>query len=147
MKKTSIFVIFVSFILSIFLISFYGLAIVDDHMKAYISSVEILSYDVSIYEKTNQKIKNVSLDEETGIAQIYIDYSVKSNNHEDASLYDYCEFTILSGNGEFELDNITYPYAEINKSRLTFYHQTAIKVMLSTTDGSNKTDFCLFVCK
>ena len=46
----------------------------------------------------------------------------------------------------FEEDGVEYPFAEIEKDRVTFYKACDITVMLRTTDGSGLSDSVIIFC-
>lgn len=143
MKKSSIFILVVTFLLSIFLVSFYGLQIRDEHMKRYFTKAEIL--DAQVIEFEGEKLKYIiyDFDKQKAPSSLYIEYSVTPEDVTDSEGY---EFIITSGNGTFIEDEIEYPFAEITKNRVTFYKACDITVMLRTTDGSGLSDSVIIFC-
>lgn len=149
MKKSSLFIAIVSFLLSVLLVSMLGGAIKDDQFKVYISEVEILTYDI-VFEGeggSKTKFKEVDFDEASGETKIAIDYRIAPE--EDATNSNAYEFAIVDGNEQFDIGDGYHTMkdcATLEKNILTFYHPVSIKVMLRTTDGSALSDFCTFIC-
>ena len=75
MKKSSIFILVITFIVSIFVISFFGLQVRDEHMKRYFTRAEFINTEV-IDMPDGSKIKyvNVTINEEDGMGYFYITY-------------------------------------------------------------------------
>ena len=148
MKKSSLFIAIVSFLLSIFLVSMLGGAIKDDQFKIYFSEVEILSYDIILEGEggSKYKFKGVDFDESSGETKFAIDYRIAPEEATNSTAY---EFAIVDGNEKFDIGDGQHTMkdcATIEKNILTFYHPVSIKVMLRTTDGSALSDFCTFIC-
>ena len=149
MKKSSLFVAIVGFLVSVFLISLFGGAVRDDQFKIYFENVSILTYDIILKGEggTEHKFKEVIFDEDLGETKIAIDYEIKPESATNTSAY---EFIIADGNEQFDIGDASHTMmdcATIEKNILTFYHPVSIKVMLRTTDGSALSDFCTFICK
>lgn len=154
MKKSSIFVLIVTFIISIFLINFYGLSVRTDHMKSYIKNVSMDSLTLintgeSIEFKTAGKIKyarvNFALAEE-GSLSFFIEHTIDPETAES----DTYEFVILSGNEEFEViedeEVRTYYYAELAKNKLVINHVCSLVIELRALDGSGRSDKVTIIC-
>lgn len=161
MKKSSIFILLVTFIVSIFMISFYGGSIRNDQFKRYFDDAEILYFEQMKEDGTLQKIdireesigkktlrySVIELNQYDGIAQVYIKYSVTPEDVTDSDGY---EFVITSGNGTFDVvehgETITYNYVDINKNEMTFRHECSIRLCLRTTDGSGIARYVTIIC-
>lgn len=155
MRKTSIFVILISFLISVFLITFYGLTIRDEHMKVYITHAEILTCDnlEQARKEGKDKRKRLTFDEESGSTQIFIDLEIEPSATTESSAYElkfvtneteehgksYINYIYVEGERE--------PLAELLNTSLTFYRPGTVKIQLHTTDGSEISDFCTFICK
>ncbi len=148
MKKTSIFIILITFVLSIFLISFYGLAIRDEHMKVYVNKAEILTCDnlQKAREEGAEKRKRLQFDEETGVTQIYIEVNIEPKVTTETNCYELVFFsntTETDGNNQFNyvtVDGEKQLLAEMLNGSLTFYRPGSVKIRLHTTDGSEISD-------
>lgn len=149
MKKSSIFILVITFIVSIFVISFFGLQVRDEHMKRYFTRAEFINTEV-IDMPDGSKIKyvNVTINEEDGMGYFYITYGqYYIVAPEDSTDSDGYEFIITSEVPTFtDSQGKEQAYAEIYKEKVTFYHECAVNVMLRTTDGSGLSDTLLIVC-
>ena len=144
MKKSSVFILFLTFLLSIFLISFFGLQVRDEQMKRYFTRCEFVNTQVMEFGGKEVKYLVHEFDPENAPSLMYLDYVVEPEDSTDSEGY---EFVIVGGNGTFIEDEVEYPYAEINKDRVTFYHECDITVMLRTTDGSGLSDQVIIYCE
>ena len=151
MKKTSIFILLVTFLSSIFLVSFFGIKVVDDQFKSYIQSVEILTYS-GRKPSSGEKFYIYEFDESKDRNYIVIDYKVVFER-EEVSEAGLIEFEIISGNKTFkpEGSDEEIPYAEFygQGNVLSFNHECAVTVRLKTTakDGRGCYDDCQFICR
>ena len=144
MKKSSVFILLLTFLLSIFLISFFGLQVRDEHMKRYFSKAEFINTEVMEFSGKQYKYLIHEFDPEHAPSVMYLEYVVEPADVTDSDGY---EFIIVGGNGTFIDNEEEYPYAEINKDRVTFYHECDITVMLRTTDGSGLSDQVIIYCE
>ena len=155
MRKTSIFIVLISFLISIFLITFYGLTVRDEHMKVYVTNAEILTCDnlEQARKEGVEKRKRLSFDEETGSTQIFIDLNIEPSATTESNAFELNFVTNETKQVGKSYINYIYvdgekqPLAELLNSSLTFYRRGAVKIRLHTTDGSEIQDFCTFVCK
>ena len=148
MKKSSIFILLVSFFLSIFLISFFGLAVSDEHMKRYFTKAEFINTEVAEFGGNKLKYINIEINSEDGLGYFYITYGeyyqVLPEDSTDSNGY---EFVIISDIPTYIDDNgDEQPTIEIYKEKITFYTEGSATVMLRTTDGSDLHDTLLIVC-
>lgn len=144
MKKSSIFILILTFLLSIFLISFYGLQVRDEHMKRYFTKAEFTNTEVMEFGGQQYKYLVHQFDPENAPSVLYLEYIVTPEDVTESEGY---EFVIVGGNATFIDGGEEYPYAEINKDRVTFYHECDITVMLRTTDGSGLSDQVIIYCE
>ena len=159
MKKSSIFVIIVAFILSIFMISFYGLSVRTDHFTTYIKNVEITHctvinngsrLDYQYIGKGENRRKVARLDfaiGEGGSIGLYLEHTIEP----DTIPSDQYEFEIVDGNEKFVVivdeEPVEYYYAELVKNKLTINHPCSIKIVLRALDGSGKEDSLTIICR
>jgi len=162
MKKASIFILIVMFLVSIFVINFYGLSIRTDHMKQYIHKLEIthlslasdgtrLDYEWVGKGENKRKVVKIDISERERPFGLYIEYII---NPEEGDFYDFLEFAIDSDVGTYqEKDEYgnpfgpAYPRAEIssstgviNRNLVTIYEECTFRVALRATDGSGQSD-------
>jgi len=155
MKKSSIFVIIVAFILSIFMISFYGSSVRTDHFTTYIRTLEITHLTIINdgsrldYQMLGER-KVARFDYAIGgggSIGLYIEHTVEP----DSIGTDQYEFEIVDGNETFVvMENevpVEYHYAELMKNKLTINHACSIKVVLRALDGSGKEDSISIICR
>ena len=159
MKKSSIFVIIVAFILSIFMISFYGLAVRTDHFTTYIRNVEIthctvindgsrLDYQWVGKEENRRKVARLDYAiGEGGSIGLYLEHTVEPETIKS----DQYEFEIVDGNETFVVieneEPVEYYYAELIRNKLTINHPCSIKIVLRALDGSGKEDSLTIICR
>ena len=159
MKKSSIFIIIVAFILSIFMISFYGLSVRTDHFTTYISNVEIthctvindgsrLDYQWVGKEENRRKVARLDFTiGNGGSVGLYLEHTVEPNTIGS----DQYEFEIVDGNEKFVVveneEPVEYYYAELIKNKLTINHVCSIKIVLRALDGSGKEDSLTIICR
>lgn len=149
MKKTSIFLLLVTFLASIFLVSFFGAKVIDEQFKNYIRSVEILTY-TGIKPSSGEKYYLTEF-KENEENYVTIDYNV-TFSREGVSEAGLIEFVILGEMKTFVIEETgeEKPYAEfISQSVLMFNHPCVATVRLRTTndDGSGHYDDCQFICR
>lgn len=163
MKKASVFIFIVVFLLSIFVINFYGLSVRTDHMKRYVNDVEItgvslandgtwIDYDWFGKGDNRRKVVKIDISKQEMPFGIYIEYEIKP---EDIG-YENFEFAIDSDVGTYPatiIDDegheviVDMPRATINSSTglmnrnlITVYAECSFRVVLRSTDGSVQSD-------
>lgn len=163
MKKSSIFVIIVAFIVSIFIISNFGLSVRTDHMKSYINNIDIthcllvdgtrVDYDWVGTGESKRKVARVDFSQQEGSVGLYINYNVTRSSDVEPILGEDFAFEIESGNDTFDVivdeEVVTYNYAEIlpNRNKLTLNHICTIRIALKALDSSGKEDRLTIVCR
>lgn len=143
MKKTSIFLIIISFILSVLLVTSFGGAISDEQFKIRLRVAEFTTFDYTIGEEgKGQKIKMLEFSD-SDLEVGYMMFTLGAHFEPEAtSEKDPYSYSITDGNGEFlGNDNEMHPYAILQKSTLIIYHECVLRVMLKTIDGSAITDY------
>ena len=163
MKKSSVFVMIIMFIVSFFAITFFGLAPKDDQFRIRFTDAKItgfqdaesgeqIDYQEIQTGKSVKKILVTYFPQEKGILELYIKY-VLTPDPSEVTTADAFEFTIDErGNGEFVGDDgNTYPYAmiaeeagigdlKIRKHAVKIYHTCKINLRMRTIDGSAHED-------
>lgn len=141
MRKSVLFLIGIVFIVSIVVVTFFGMKISFDQFKIYINEIEITNFDREI---RGNKYKTVYFNETEGFTTIFIEYKI---GPVDASDPDAISFTLSNHTYEDENGETQY-YAEISSSgELVFYKPKAVTVTVTATDGSGEFDTMLVTCK
>lgn len=146
MKKTSIFVVLITFLASIFLISFFGAKVIDEQFKTYVASLEITTF-TGKKPSTGEKYYIFTFDEEAD-NYVSIDYEVEFTR-KGVSEEGLIEFAIISGNSTFEEDGETYDAVTFyGQNVLVFYKPATVTVELrsSAKDGRGIRDVCQYIC-
>ena len=156
MKKSSILLLLLALIASVFYVSFYGAQARNDQFKSYLEYAEITSYTlrgsdeelpVSVYvdEDTGKSYKEIYLpfDQQDGLPYLYINYRV---GPKEASEADAFEIKITSQVPQKEIDGEMRDLATLDHNIVTFYGPCWIRVMLHTIDGSEITDNVRIKC-
>lgn len=150
MKKSVIFIIIVTFILSIFAISFYGGAVRDDQFKEYYDHVlftDVESIEIPDLDPIKMQIIEFKPDQDDNAVFLHIDAAPQKYDSEGRACDAY-EFIITDGNGKFydEATKKEYDYAVIERNLLRFNCACSVRVMVRATDGSGHSDYCTFSC-
>lgn len=138
MRKGVIFFISILFLMSIVIVSFFGMQARLDQFKTYITSVEITNYDRVV---GNRKYKYVDW---VGPIDTFttVEYKVKPD---EQGLLESVEFTITNNTYVDEEGN-EQEFAQINKTTgiVEFYlyleSSHVVTITIRATDGSNKSD-------
>ena len=156
MKKSSIFLLLLALIASIFYISFYGAQPRNDQFKSYLEYAEITGYtlrgsdeelpvEVYVDEDTGKTYKEIYLpfDQQDGLPYLYISYRV---GPKEASEADAFEIKITSAVPQKEIDGEMRDLATLDHNIVTFYGPCWIRVVLHTIDGSELSDNVRIKC-
>lgn len=163
MKKSSVFVMIIVFIVSFFAISFLGLAPRDDQFRIRFTDCKITGFqdaetgEMVEYEeiqsgKKTKKLLVTYFSQEKGILELYIKYEL-TPKPEEVTTGDAFEFT-LDDRAKQEFvgdDGITYPYAmiaeeagvgdfKIRKPAVKIYHPCRLTLRMRTIDGNPSED-------
>ena len=141
MKKSVLFLILVIYLVSIVVVTFFGMKARMDQFQIYMNDIEITSYDQKV---GNDKYLTVQFNETEGYASLFIEYKYAPDS---ASFPEKIKFT-LSNNTYIDDDGNTQYYATISQmGELTFFKRKAVKVTLTTTDGSKISDSVTVICR
>lgn len=156
MKKTSIVLLIVMLIASVFFLSFYASQPRNDQFKSYLKYAEITGYTlrgsndelpVEVYTDpdTGNKYKEIYLpfDQQDGLPYLYINYNV---GPKEASEVDAFELNITSQVPQKEIDGELRDLATLDHNIVTFYGPCWIRVVLHTIDGSELFDNVRIKC-
>ncbi len=156
MKKSSIFLLLIALIASIFYISFYGSQPRNDQMKSYLTEAKITGYSlrgasdetpVEVYtdDYTGETYKEIYLpfDKQNGLPYLYIMYSVSPKEATEADAF---ELKIVSEVPQEIIDGELRDKATLYKNVVTFYGPCWIRIVLHTLDGSDLFDEVKIKC-
>ncbi len=141
MKKSVLFLILVIYLISIVVVTFFGMKARMDQFQIYMNRIEITSFDQKV---GNDKYLIVKYDETEGYTSVFIEYEYGPT---EATFPEKIKFT-LSNNTYVDEDGNTQYYATISQmGELTFFKKKAVKVTLTTTDGSKLSDTVTVICR
>lgn len=156
MKKTSIFLLLVMLIASVFFISFYAVQPRSDQFKSYLTYAEITGYTlrgnneeipVEVYydDESKKTYKEIYLpfDQQDGLPYLYISYNV---GPKEATNADAFELKITSQVPQALIDGEMRDLVTLDHNIVTFYGPCWVRVVLHTIDGSELTDNVRIKC-
>lgn len=145
MRKSVFFFISIVFVISVVVVSFFGLQSRMDQFKTYISEVEITTYDRVVGKQKYMFVDYI------GPNDTYAVVRYKITPDED-SLMSSAEY-VLTNNTCIDENGDEVTYADINKSTgiIEFYLYNdkahAVTVTVQATDGSNKSDSLIIILR
>ncbi len=140
MKKSVIFLIAVIYLVSIVVVTFFGLQVSMDQFQVYMTSINITTYSQLVNEN---KYLIVDYDETEGYTSVFIEYDYGPSNatYPDRVNFTLVDNTYIDDNGE------THYYAEVSPNgEVVFYSPKTVKLFINTTDGSKLTDSVIIIC-
>ncbi len=141
MRKSVLFFILVIYLISIVVVTFFGMKARMDQFQVYMNRIEITSFDQKV---GNDKYLIVKYNETEGYTSLFIEYEYGPN---EATFPEKIKFT-LSNNTYVDEEGNTQYYATISQmGELTFFKKKAVKVTLTTTDGSKLFDTVTVICR
>ncbi len=141
MKKSVIFLIAVIYLVSIVVVTFFGLQVSIDQFQVYMNSVNIKTYSQMV---NNNKYLFVDFDQTEGYTSVFIEYEYAPSN---ASYPERVNFSLVDNTYEDENGQMQY-YAEVSANgEVVFYGRKTVRLFLTTTDGSKLTDSVIIVCR
>ena len=141
MKKSVIFLIGVLYIISIIVVTFFGLQATIDQFQVYMNSISITSYDQIV---NDNKYLIVNFNDTEGYTSVFIEYDYTPSNatHPDRVSFSLVSNTYVDENGE------TAYYAQVSATgEVVFYARRTVKLVITTTDGSKLTDSLMIICR
>ena len=145
MRKSVFFFISIVFVISVVVVSFFGLQSRMDQFKTYISKVEITTYDKIVGKQKYMFVDYI------GPTDTYTVVRYTISPDED-SLFSSAEF-VLKDNTYKDQNGDEVVFADINKStgiiEFYFYNEKshAVTVTVRATDGSNKSDSVIIILR
>lgn len=141
MNKSVIFFIAVIYVVSIVVVTFFGLAINMDQFNVYMNKIEITSYD-QIYN--GDKWLTIKFDEQDADNNsVFVDYITGPDNatHPEKISFTLSNNTFTDSNGEVKV------FAEVTANgEVVFYARRLVTLTIRTLDGSNLSDSLVINC-
>ena len=142
MKKSVIFLIGIIYLVSIVIVTFFGMQIAIDQFKIYMTEIEITNQECRMID--GEKYIIVEFDSVQGYTSIFIDYETAPDN---ASNPEKISFRI-SGNEFVDGEGNVSIYATVtDNGEVTFTRPGQVVVTVSTEDGSRLSDTVNILCK
>lgn len=141
MKKSVIFTISVIYLLSIFIVTLFGMKIKIDQFAIYMTDLQITSYDrISI---KGVKTKNLDWDELKGYSEFQIEYEYKPDNatYPDKIKFALTDHIKVRDGAEVQIATIT------SFGKVVFTSIGTVRVKVYATDGSAKEDTIQISCR
>lgn len=141
MRKSVLFLILVIYLISVVVVTFFGMKARMDQFQIYMNRIEITSFDQKVGD---DKYLIVKYNETEGYTSLFIEYEYGPT---EATFPEKIKFT-LSNNTYVDDDGNTQYYATISQmGELTFFKKKAVKVTLTTMDGSKLSDTVTVICR
>ncbi len=142
MRKSVILAMAVIYVMSIVVITFFGMSISVDQFQVYMTNIEITNYTGVTNNGTKYLI--IEFDNKEGYSSVFIDYDTAP----DAATYPGKVTFSISGNTSTNEDGSVETYAEVSKNgEVLFYKPQSAIVTISTADGSRLSDKILIICQ
>lgn len=146
MKKSVIFTIAIIYLMSIFIVTLFGMKIKVDQFEIYMSDLQITNYDK--INKKGIKTKTLYFDTETDeYISFFIEYEYKPEN------ISYPEKVRFSLSGQVQIfanasgDPEEIEIATVNANgQVVFTHIGEVTAKVYATDGSGKSDIMILSC-
>lgn len=141
MRKSVVFLIAVIYIISIVVVTFFGLRVNMEQFTVYMNHIEITTYDRIMNE---EKYVFLEFDDNDPYNNaIFIDWLIGPDN---ATHPENVEFSLSNETYTDSEGNVTV-FAEIHANgELVFYSRRTVRVTIRTTDGSNLSDTVVVRC-
>ena len=142
MKKSVMFLIGIIYLLSIFVVTFFGMKIAIDQFKVYMTEIEITNENMKVID--GEKYLIIKFDTVQGYTSLFIDYKTAPN---DASNPEKISFRI-SGNEYVDNEGVKTIYATVTENgEVTFTRPGQVTITVSTEDGSRLSDSVNILCR
>ena len=147
MRKSVILLIAILYVVSIVVVTFFGMKISMDQFKVYMSSISLKHEDMQILDD-GSKYLYVKYDQELidtqSYIEVFVDYDVGPEN---ASNPEKVQFSLTNATYTDEEGNETV-YAEVKANgTVIFYQKRTVYLYIKTTDGSNLEDKMMIRCR
>ncbi len=142
MRKSVVFLLGAIYLVSIVVVTFFGMQAKMDQFQIYMTKIEITSYD-NISQ--GNKYKFITYDETEGFCSTFITYTYEPSS---ATFPERVSFSLVGNTYTDETTGETKYYATISTSgELVFYKRKAVTVTITTTDGSKLSDSVMVICR
>lgn len=140
MKKSVIFLIGVIYVLSIVVVSFFGMQPAVDQFKVYMTDIEITNYTTIA---NGEKYITLDYNEIEGITRVDLEYSYSPDN---ASYPNSVKYTI-TGNTYKDSNGDVVTFATVSSTgSVEFLEPGLVTVTITATDGSKVSDSVKIIC-
>ena len=140
MKKSVIFLIGVIYVLSIVVVSFFGMQPAVDQFKVYMTDIEITNYTTIA---NGEKYITLDYNEIEGITRVDLEYSYSPDN---ASYPNSVKYTI-TGNTYKDSNGDVVTFATVSSTgSVEFLEPGPVTVTITATDGSKVSDSVKIIC-
>ena len=140
MKKSVIFLIGVIYVLSIVVVSFFGMQPAVDQFKVYMTDIEITNYTTIA---NGEKYITLDYNEIEGITRVDLEYSYSPDN---ASYPNSVKYTI-TGNTYKDSKGDVVTFATVSSTgSVEFLEPGIVTVTITATDGSKVSDSVKIIC-
>ena len=140
MKKSVIFLIGVIYVLSIVVVSFFGMQPAVDQFKVYMTNIEITNYTTIA---NGEKYITLDYNEIEGITRVDLEYSYSPDN---ASYPNSVKYTI-TGNTYKDSKGDVVTFATVSSTgSVEFLEPGIVTVTITATDGSKVSDSVKIIC-
>ena len=141
MKKSVMFLIGIIYLVSIVIVTFFGMKIAIDQFKIYMTSIEITNYQRVI---DGEKYIILTFDDVQGYSSLFIDYETGPDS---ATEQEKISFRI-SGNEYVDGEGNRSVYATVSQiGEVTFTRRGHVVVTILTEDGSHLSDSVNILCR
>lgn len=140
MKKSVVFLIGVIYVLSIVVVSFFGMQPAVDQFKVYMTDIEITNYTTIA---NGEKYITLDYNEIEGITRVDLEYSYSPDN---ASYPNSVKYTI-TGNTYKDSKGDVVTFATVSSTgSVEFLEPGLVTVTITATDGSKVSDSVKIIC-
>ena len=140
MKKSVIFLIGVIYVLSIVVVSFFGMQPAVDQFKVYMTNIERTNYTTIA---NGEKYITLDYNEIEGITRVDLEYSYSPDN---ASYPNSVKYTI-TGNTYKDSKGDVVTFATVSSTgSVEFLEPGIVTVTITATDGSKVSDSVKIIC-
>ena len=144
MRKSVLFLVGILYLVSIVVVTFFGMQARMDQFKAYVSSVTIINEGIT--ETTNEdgtKTRSLTVFFPTKDAT-EVSFTILTKVLPENALNKTLSYTLLDSNAEPVADEEAKVLPD---GRITFAKAMTVTLIVSSTDGSNKTDTIKIRCR
>lgn len=139
MRKSVLFLLGVLYLVSVVVVTFFGIQARMDQFKVYITSLEITNKEI-VYNKKGDKCVVLNLKPNEGTVSFWIETKIEPSNASNTEL----EYKIVNGNGMPVSEDFVIVS---DKGEVVFKQACFIHLQVNTTDGSGIFEKLLINCR